>query len=73
LSTLRLATLDQRHFHLHRTPLLQLAEYMTGLDALCRTLGVTPLSRFVDITALEFAEASRLLPDTETLFLSPNT
>jgi|LSQX01.1.fsa_nt_gb hypothetical protein len=65
LSTLRLATLDQRHFHLHRTPLLQLAEYMTGLDALCRTLGVTPLSRFVDITALEFAEASRLLPDTD--------
>jgi len=61
LSALRLATLHQRHFRLHSTALQQLAEYMAGLDALCRTLGVTPLSRFVDITALEFAEASRLL------------
>ena len=47
---------------LHGTPLPQLAQYIDGLDALCRTLGVTPLRRFVDITAMEFAEASRLLP-----------
>ncbi|PRB83790.1 hypothetical protein [Pseudomonas sp. MYb185] len=62
MSALRLATLEQRHFHLHNTPLQQLTEHMTGLDTLCRTLGVTPLSRFVDVTALEFSEASRLLP-----------
>ena len=61
MSVLRLATLDQRHFHLHSSPLPQLGEYLNGLDALCRTLGVTPLSQFVDITALEFAEASKLL------------
>lgn len=61
MSVLRLATLDQRHFHLHSSPLPQLGEYLKGLDALCRTLGVTPLSQFVDITALEFAEASQLL------------
>lgn len=68
MSTLRLATLDQRRFQLHSTALPQLVQYMDGLDALCRALGVTPLSRFVDITALEFAEASRLLPaDMETV------
>ena len=61
MSTLRLATLNQRHFLLHDTALPVLVEYMSGLDALCRTLGVTPLSQFLDITALEFAEASGLL------------
>lgn len=61
MSVLRLATLDQRHFQLHSTVLPELGEHMKGLDALCRTLGVTPLSQFVDITALEFAEASKLL------------
>lgn len=61
MSDLRLATLDQRDFQLHDTPLPGLAGQLNGLDALCRTLGVTPLSQFVDITALEFAEASRLL------------
>lgn len=66
MSALRLATLNQRQFQLHSAPLLQLAEYMNGLDALCRALGVTPLSRFVDITAVEFAEASSLLPAQDT-------
>lgn len=61
LSALHLATLDQRHFQLHDTALLELVDYMNGLDTLCRTLGVTPLSQFLDITALEFAEASQLL------------
>lgn len=61
MSVLRLATLDQRHFQLHSAVLPELGEYMKGLDALCRSLGVTPLSQFVDITALEFAEASKLL------------
>ena len=61
MSTLRLATLNQRRFLLHDTALPELVEYMNGLDTLCRTLGVTPLSQFLDITALEFAEASRLL------------
>ena len=66
MSALRLATLEQRHFHLHSTPLQPLAEHMNGLDTLCRALGVTPLSRFVDVTALEFSEASRLLPAEDT-------
>lgn len=74
MSTLRLATLDQRRFQLHSTPLQQLAQHMDGLDTLCRALGVTPLSRFVDITALEFAEASRLLPaDMESAPTKPDT
>lgn len=60
MSALRLATLDQRHFQLHDTALLELVEHMNGLDALCRTLGVTPLSQFLDITPLDFAEASRM-------------
>lgn len=60
MSALRLATLDQRHFQLHDTALLELVEYMNGLDILCRTLGVAPLSQFLDITALEFAEASQM-------------
>lgn len=63
MSELRLATLDQRRFQLHDTALPGLAGQLNGLDALCRTLGVTPLSQFVDITALEFAEASRLLAE----------
>lgn len=41
LSALRLATLEQRHFQLHSTALEQLTEHLNGLDALCRTLGVT--------------------------------
>src|SRR5690554_7460007 len=72
LSALRLATLEQRHFQLHSTALEQLTEHLNGLDALCRTLGVTPLSRFVDPTALEFAEASRLLPAEERGPLIPD-
>lgn len=66
MSALHLATLDQRHFHLYSPALPQLVEYMKGLDTLCRTLGVTPLSQFLDITALEFAEASSLLPEGNT-------
>ncbi len=58
---LRLATLDQRHFALHPRLLQQLLEHVSGLDALCKTLGVTPLSQFVDVTALEFYEASELV------------
>lgn len=60
-AVLRLATLDQRHFQLHPTVLQQLLEYIDGLDALCKTLGVAPLSEFVDITALEFSDASKLV------------
>lgn len=66
MSALRLATLEQRHFQLHSTPLQQLAEHMNGLDTLCKTLGVTALSRFVDVTALEFSAASDLLPAEDT-------
>src|SRR5690606_24648933 len=72
LSAPPLATLEQRHFQLHSTALEQLTEHLNGLDALCRTLGVTPLSRFVDPTALEFAEASRLLPAEERGPLIPD-
>ena len=65
-AVLRLATLDQRHFQLHSTVLQQLAEHLQGLDTLCRALGVTPLSQFVDLTALEFQEAAQLLDGEET-------
>ncbi|WGK60620.1 hypothetical protein QAO71_11035 [Halopseudomonas sp. SMJS2] len=72
-AVLRLATLDQRHFQLHSTVLRQLAEHLQGLDALCRTLGVTPLSQFVDLTALEFQEAAQLLKDTTPPQQDPET
>ena len=72
-AVLRLATLDQRHFQLHSTVLPQLAEHLQGLDALCRTLGVTPLSQFVDLTALEFQEAAQLLKDTTPPQQDPET
>lgn len=72
-AVLRLATLDQRHFQLHSTVLPQLAEHLQGLDALCRTLGVTPLSQFVDLTALEFQEAAQLLEDTTPPQPDPET
>ena len=75
LSAMRLATLEQRHFLLHNATLQPLAEHMNGLDVLCKTLGVTPLSRFVDLTALEFQEAASLVPAEEAtpLPLDPET
>ncbi|SDR94101.1 hypothetical protein SAMN05216198_0811 [Halopseudomonas litoralis] len=71
-AVLRLATLDQRHFQLHSTVLQQLTEHLQGLDALCRTLGVTPLSQFIDLTALEFQEAARLLASEDATLPPPD-
>lgn len=61
VATLRLATLNNHQFQLHEQILPQLSAQLSGLDILCKALGVMPLSQFVDITALEFREASQLL------------
>ncbi|WP_150299261.1 hypothetical protein [Pseudomonas profundi] len=60
-TTLRLATLNDSQFQLHEQELTQVCAQLTRLDALCKSLGVIPLSQFVDVTALEFREAAELL------------
>jgi len=62
-ANLHLATLHDGQFHLGGSALLQLSGHLNGLDAVCRALGVIPLSQFVDITALEIREADELLND----------
>lgn len=55
--TLRLTTLLQRDYRQHDFPLKQLRRQLSPIDEVCRTLGVSPLSQFVDISALEWQEA----------------
>ena len=73
-ATLRLAALNDSQFQLHELTLQQVCAQLSRLDALCKSLGVIPLSQFVDVTALEFREASELLagqtpprPETDPL------
>ena len=73
-ATLRLATLNNSRFQLHELELQQMCAELSRLDVLCKSLGVIPLSQFVDVTALEFREASELLagqtpqrPETDPL------
>lgn len=63
---LHIATLCNRQFQLHPASLRQVIVHLDGLDALCKTLGVTPISHFIDLTAVEFEEAAALAGDTNT-------
>lgn len=58
--TLRLTTLLERNYQQHPQPLAQINQQLTLIDALCRTLGVRPLSSFIDISAIEWQEAAQL-------------
>lgn len=72
--TLRLTTLLERVYNQRALPLEQLKRELLALDSLCRSLGVSPLSSFVDISAIEWQEAASLAnggsatpePDPET-------
>lgn len=69
---LRLATLDNRRFQLSQFELPQLTANLSGLDLLCKALGVIALSQFIDITALELREASELLSPDEAVDSEPD-
>lgn len=71
-AVLRLATLDNRRFQLSQFELPQLTAHLSGLDQLCKALGVIALSQFVDITALELREASELLGPDEAVDSEPD-
>lgn len=71
-AVLRLATLDNRRFQLSQFELPQLTAHLSGLDQLCKALGVIALSQFVDITALELREASELLSPDEAVDSEPD-
>ncbi|MEL0167638.1 MAG: hypothetical protein VW877_05865 [Pseudomonadaceae bacterium] len=60
-SALRLNTLLDRHFQSGDQLLVHLRNELKLLDGLCRTLGVTELSQFVDTTALELQAAVAML------------
>lgn len=58
---LRLATLVNSRFALDERACAMQSSHLEPLDSLCRTLGVPALSQFIDLTALELRDASRLL------------
>lgn len=59
-NTLWLTTLLERDYRQHAKPLEQLKQQLPLIDELCRTLGVSPLSNFIDISAIEWQEAAQL-------------
>jgi len=58
---IRLTTLLDRQYCQHPNPLVSLKAQLSVLDELARSLGVSKLSQFVDISQLELQEAERLL------------
>lgn len=58
--TLRLTTLQERKYCQLAHPLVQIKQQLGLIDELCRTLGVSPLSSFIDISAIEWQEAAQL-------------
>tara|TARA_R110001599_G_scaffold218654_1_gene416970 strand:- start:231 stop:668 length:438 start_codon:yes stop_codon:yes gene_type:complete len=72
--TLRLTTLLERVYAQRPLPLEQLKRELPALDALCKSLGVSPLSSFVDISAIEWQEAASLAgAEPSTLDPDPET
>lgn len=71
---LRLTTLLERDYCQYAHPLEQLKRQLSLLDELCRTLGVSPLSSFVDISAIEWQEAAQLTSqDQASMETDPET
>ncbi|MFO7703621.1 MAG: hypothetical protein R6V43_00570 [Halopseudomonas sp.] len=58
--TLRLTTLLERQYCQPAHPLVQIKQQLGLIDELCRSLGVSPLSSFIDISAIEWQEAAQL-------------
>lgn len=72
--TLRLTTLLQRDYRQYDFPLLQLRQQLSAIDDICRTLGVSPISHFVDISAIEWREAAQSASaETSELQMDPET
>lgn len=73
-ATLYLTTLDGRQLSRHPQFLRQLLVHLDGLDAQCRTLGVTPLSEFIDLTDLEWQDVlSQAGADAAPADIDPET
>jgi len=66
-SVLRLNTLLDRSFKAGDHRLEAISAEIGVLDRLCKTLGVTELSRFIDTTAIELIQAVELLDDDAPL------
>lgn len=62
---LRLNTLLDRRFQPGAISLDAMRAELGRLDALCKTLGVSELSRFLDTTAVELQQAVILVDDTQ--------
>lgn len=58
---LQLTTLQGRHFEQDPHNLRHMLDHLPALDELCRSLGVSRISEFVDISLLELDEAATLL------------
>ena len=72
--TLRLTTLLQRDYRQYDFPLLQLRQQLSAIDEICRALGVSPISHFVDISAIEWQEAAQSASaETSELQMDPET
>ena len=56
-----LTTLHGRKFEQDPLNLVQMLKHLAVLDELCRTLGVSRFSEFVDISLLELEEAAELV------------
>ncbi|MBQ0777713.1 MAG: hypothetical protein KBT84_09015 [Pseudomonas sp.] len=72
--TLRLTTLLERDYRQHAYPLQQLKQQLPLIDELCRTLGVSTFSSFIDISAIEWQEAAQLTgQDANSVEADPET
>ncbi|MFZ2288226.1 MAG: hypothetical protein WAV92_00930 [Halopseudomonas yangmingensis] len=72
--TLHLTTLDGRQLQCHPQAMRQLLIHLDTLDAQCRSLGVTPVSEFIDLTDLEWQEVMDLAAaDAEPPAIDPET
>lgn len=58
---LQLTTLHGRRFEQDPHNLVHMLKHLPALDELCRSLGVSRISEFVDISLLELDDAARLL------------
>lgn len=58
---LQLTTLQGREFEQDPHNLIHMLRHLAALDELCRSLGVSRISEFVDISLLELEDAASLL------------
>ncbi|GGC98812.1 hypothetical protein [Halopseudomonas salina] len=58
---LQLTTLQGREFQQDQHNLIHMLRHLAALDELCRSLGVSRISGFVDISLLELEDAANLM------------